>query len=517
MQKEGEKKERNELSIKPFFIAGLSCFLNAIMTVVIWKRGEYKRCFGNSWGFRYEPDKGEILGKRISAEIDKVTANLHEYYGIDFYYHPEVAKEDRIEQIQKQIRAGMPVVVFCDTYYLDWQPDYQKQHSDHACLITGFNEQGFICVDSIPIRERGYFPYSSFLMGSRNFVTFDFLPYDESGVDCRVLLQNTLNKLNFGNDKSCFKQMRAFAQDFLAVDMEKELEAASTRWAVPLHKNIEKIYGGRVQFLELLELLKEQNAAIDTEILIDRFNTLIVKWSMIRTFIMRLADDKSPQLAQRISQKIYDVADFEEETARIIQDMLDLEKDGGAKQPIEAKAGHKKEQIRFIDLTEYYNEYSHYFAMQEEYEVDTLIPVDSIWNVGEMQFYFPKAEGERPNSIAGQEGGSCIDMGGGCYSSLQFLIYGTWQDSVEDIQVIYKGREKQIIEMGFTDWSREPHFGEAVAWEGRYINKRKREDVIHGRIYGVSYGVDPEYPIEKLVWPENEFVHVFALSGVCAD
>lgn len=161
------------LDIYPIAFTGLDCKTNSILTIVNWKLGECMLAFWDTWRFTYK--KENDLGNSIVISMNEIELSVAKYYGAKVISLGENIDEV-LGEIHMLLQEGKPILVCSDTFYCEWYENYQKHHSKHVFIITGYDSGEWYVVDTIPIRVNQIISDDNF---TKSFLWAGFVAFEE--------------------------------------------------------------------------------------------------------------------------------------------------------------------------------------------------------------------------------------------------------------------------------------------------------------------------------------------------
>lgn len=317
----------NLLDLKPLSGFDWSCFNGNIATSVSYFGNDYLQAFAHSWTFsRFgtDPFSYDVLGLESYTHED-----ILKYANADYTLHREISLPDALDNIYKELEAGRPVMVKCDSFSCPWFPDnYHASHNTHFFIIVHYDPQTnlFTCTDVSYMTHNYTQSVADFSQGFMNeMMTFSprasTLAKDDTAIDL-VLLD--IAKTNLGlkpQTYSIFEAMRVFADQFeqwyqLAVMEMNQFDLGA---ANKLHLELLYIIQSRMQFLKFLEYRADLKLA-NIQRIRAAFEQSIKSWSVIRMMYLKLYEPKANKehIFSTLPEKIKAVAAMEEDIAYTI-------------------------------------------------------------------------------------------------------------------------------------------------------------------------------------------------------
>ncbi len=335
------------------------------------------------------------------------------------------------------------------------------------------------------------------------------------------IFRKCAEKLALHSENNIFKAMRDFAECIeSSLDISKEFENCTDHWNAPLYRNVTKIYGGRLQFSELLRHLANVQGSSQTLMQFsDEMNSIAIQWAIIRSLIYKLqksnSDNGKSAGLRDITYRIRKAADMEESFAYKI-DEYSRKSYRSQEDPNPITAYDKKFSFLFLNLEKYFNNKGFgnpvaEFTYKGDYFLTEGLPDGELWNVHEMQFKFPDVTEASFDNIACQ--GQRIQIPKECYEYLHLLYCAEYGSFVEKCTICCENGIQEELELEFSDWYTDPQFGDTVAWKGYFVRKATVNIRTVGRIFAKSYKFNTTREVvESIRLPDCRNMHIFAIS-----
>lgn len=286
----------------------LTCYEKPLVTALCYLKKDYIMMFSSSWNFSYTSQNKEI---KQNYEMWNLLKSLEKNLNVS------VKICDHLEpaSIVKHINELTPVISYVDTYYCQWLPTYQKQHSHHYVLIVGYSKDSFLCFDKY----------------SKEMLEISFTEYEKACGEC-VLIENK-NNYDFFKEKEIFK---TFISDLLLYNNEEYnmfknmhnfssyiLNDFNLYEAVKDYKDVRSatifiwlnsICTGRKKYSLFLKNIKEKIKEIEIDKCISGLDDIYNRWYEIIITMLTASyrnknlDDKRKE---NIARKIEDIAKIE--------------------------------------------------------------------------------------------------------------------------------------------------------------------------------------------------------------
>lgn len=499
-------------NVEPIYVDGLDCFEKSILTIINWEYGEYYKAFMHSWGFRYDNQGEKLIGQRLNANNYDIMQDIITHYGIILERYNKTDDKELLDKIHEELQNKRPIIVVADEYYCHWTFNYHKKNLSHVYIIIGITQDNdFMCIDTQPKMTNLILSQEEFILGYKQIYTYDTRPINIEYPNLQTLLDDCIHS---GDEKSYLlntHEMQLFIDDFEHIDFYNEFIDAEI-WYSPLFKNINRIYGGRVQFIEFLKHYRN-NSFING--FISRLNDAASEWHIIRASLMKIYFNKERYLIEidKICHRITKVLDLEKELFESL--IKTLEEDGviesytNLEMINDENSESNGDTFYYVDIQEYLNSKGLYFD-KESLIFEDIVPTGSIWNLDGMSFDFTERDNVDNISCHSQE----ISIAKQCYKKIMLLGYGEWGDQIEELTIIYSDNSNEQIDIMFSDWWKNPEFEEEIAWQSNGINKLDNL-IYNGKIFAKSYNiVDSKKTISHILLPECKYIHIFAITLV---
>jgi hypothetical protein len=313
------------IDIKPVRNDNYNCFQTVVATLATFWRRDYELIFSDQWGFQFKvPFEsnnqriGELLMPGWKGETKEI---LNRYHGMEITWHINVHYSYAINKLQEELLVTRPIAIYIDSYLCPWSPAFNKYHTDHFFLVVGINVESMdlICVDPYYSNNVEFLSEEIYKDNIHKFCTFSVKDHD-SKINWRELLlsyipqsQSTLQRDNIDP----FTMMRSFANEIMHnLDINMELEDNYDMLGVPLLRQLKEIENARYNFSSTLKYISHKFSDTDINAISQQIHEAGETWYKIRLMIMKLAFIPNKLNGQqKISQRINEVADFEERLA----------------------------------------------------------------------------------------------------------------------------------------------------------------------------------------------------------
>lgn len=194
-----------KLNIEPYFDQDnpQSCDDNIMISVANWKKRDFELMYADQWKFDFSM-------KKTDGIFDKTDLAARLYYMNSlktFKLYSEVTgitisrmEDTNIIKISEKLRKSEPVAIKLDTYYLPWHENlYERIHSEHSCLIVGYDPEGFYINDTTmrqkPVKK-AYISYETVKTCSYDEAVFFSVEKTANEVNSQISIQN-INEESF--------------------------------------------------------------------------------------------------------------------------------------------------------------------------------------------------------------------------------------------------------------------------------------------------------------------------------
>lgn len=534
------------LDIKPLFIFGLDCFENAVATACTWMKIPYELAFFDSWKFRFDNERLDSLNSLASKvnypedfRSKDFIDTLKRYCGVELVWYENNGVELAREMITKEISENRPVLMFLDVFYAPWRTSFESIHSPHFCIVTGIsNEEGFYCVDTLPVNYGSYLPFDLYMKGSNGFFLLKENMRVLEEVDFEYLIKGKLQSL-LGKDcaTSMFDNIWRFA-DYIEneYDLASEFEGLDSVLKSTLLSELQSISNRRLKFSLLTNYLSVQAKRVDergeySEIT-NGLQNVASKWFSIRVRLAKsaMSNELNNETKIQIASLIRAVSDQEETIAKNILDTVSL---FGIKlnstnnlSTCENKSDNYYQQNSAcipVDISGYFNsrvfdksidkDSLACFSGSMDYLIAENIPSDKVIKVQNMVFKVANIGSNLNDNICcnGQE----IKLPEGFFNTLMILACSAYMFTADKLIIKYKDGSTEYINIQISEWWRTGAFGEFVAWKGGSVSRRVNgviRELSEGHLLASEYNLNSKKIIQSITVPDCQNLHIFAIS-----
>lgn len=476
----------------PLRTAGLSCYDNSVLSIVNWEKGEYYKAFMYSWRFRFTNDDC------VMESFESILQRLYQVY----VKRIEEKDPKRVREIiAEELANNRVVLVKGDEFYCPWTYNYKKNHDhSHVYLIVGQKENGFRCVDTLPLAynedisieefENGFVELSVYRLGDDSDQDDDHgMEYLKKCIKEYQILENL-----------CLSEMDILNEHIKNTSMDELFEEDENVWDTTMYKFFERVYGGRVQFLEFLERISNGDAIIShyTSVM----ERIVDEWGLIITLITKafLHKKDMEKVHKTIIPHLCNAIDLEKNLySEMTEDRLCMEMTDCDQQ--------KELRQIFVDLKDY-KHYKELYFDKEHIVTYKEIPVNQIWNVEGMKFDFQVYGEYDCICCEGQEIKVPVDR----YDYIMFLGYAIYENQVDDVTIVYSDHSEDKIMVEFTDWASDPRHGIVTAWEGD-CESLDDGSKYRGKIFAKKFRLPQKASyVESILLPINPQSRIYAIT-----
>lgn len=319
------------LEIEPYHDVHGNCLEDIFATLARWKNREYIMMYANAWDFGYFPpdDKKTLLGRRISTNRDGIKYIgkkylLNKYVGIDMTEHDIQTPEQALERIKEANDRGLPVAIFINGFWCDWNSAFKKYDISHYCMVVEINTNDMICVDPFFNRKNVSLPLDNYMNGFGNVLVFDFLDQYNMGHWSEVVDDCVKNTLHGTNGKSDFQNIRLFAEEIMHTSsLKDEFDDCNQIEASPLLLCINSIGLARKKNARVFFYFYSQYKIKALNIFGVQLDKAYARWLSIKNLLIKYSITQySKKYLSKIYKQIYEVAAYEENLAHEIVQYL---------------------------------------------------------------------------------------------------------------------------------------------------------------------------------------------------
>ncbi len=492
-------------NFSPVAIEGLDCVDNTILTVCQMLRGEYKKVFWDAWRVCYKPCSR--IGEGFCYFPKRITENVKRIYGIDFRPLGRFEATESRKLLQQQLDKNGMVVIGIRTNCCPWQKSYRSNdYVVHFLIVTALSDGGIECIDTMPQRQGAVIGWGDVEAGLCSIIEIlDWEAFEKKGKTQEVSLRDVWKSAKKNvRPKTIVKLARRIRRDF---DVVQEFGTEKNIWKVPLYDMFFRATGAHIQFGMYLKTYPELGEVT----LIRKNEALALEWEGLKILTVKFHREYEENWLKREKLEVYmtkyaevlkTIAEMEEGLLQLLKqqckkDFSSMETDVAVAQAVQ--------KISYVDVP--YNEMTH-MVDPKDFIVKRNPEYGKLWETSETTYQLPKRNENEFNCMYcdGQQIRFEKPI-----SKLSFLIYGTYGDQHEQMELIYEdGSEK--CDLFVSDWTQKALVGEEIVWQERYINRDPSGINHHGKIVSKTVYVDAEKNCRSVILPTCDKIHILAIT-----
>lgn len=487
------------MRIEPITIDGLDCYTNIILSVINWKYSNYQLAFLDTWDFMYD-EKKEAIGEKMHLSLEHIICNAQKIYGLNIYACKENDKNKLLNKAIKFVKSQIPVIVCCDTFYINWYEDYNKKHSFHSFIICSVIENKIKVIDTLPPKSNVFIEYNDLLKGIQWVEVCSFENKSIPKIRLKDVICRTITRKSSKNEVELLKKL---CSDLSTQDIWSQIFVEKYVWSIPLLNNIRRVYGSRVQYKMLVNYMAEnENAQSQKEIFNDFFEPIIFEWGMVVNLFYKMRiNQKKEILNQKIIPHLKKLIVAEQKAMDMMQDM--------ANDSFWCENSSVQVPKTFVQLPVAYNFHSHFFE-KGDFVRRTELKTNVIWETPNIKFKFLINNEKNCLICKGQK----IKLPVQYIKRIHFVGYATWGNQIEELVLEYENR-KVTVDFAITDWCLYPAFDEKILWHGKFEQQNSGGDVYNGYIFDRMIDVENTEKLFNICLPICKKIFLFAIVLEC--
>jgi butirosin biosynthesis protein H-like len=157
---------RIELDPIPFWFHDLgSCLHDCLGTVLCYYGKDPILTLGAAWEFHHAPADFSREEFYYPTPRESLAASLLPFHPITSTWHRSADGRAALAEIKAVVRAGRPVIVAEDNFYIPFRPAFGDVHAAHVLVLYGFDEEKdeVFVLDSTPPIYKGPLRVADFL------------------------------------------------------------------------------------------------------------------------------------------------------------------------------------------------------------------------------------------------------------------------------------------------------------------------------------------------------------------
>ncbi|TYP79114.1 BtrH N-terminal domain-containing protein [Paenibacillus methanolicus] len=315
-------------------IRGISttCFQDLIVSVATYWEREYAFIFAESLNVRFEPEPGRLLGAAIRTDKHTSLDLLCRYTGMELRQRSCADSGEALAVVRSELAEGRPVAIEFDAYWNPWgnKAAYQQVHSEHICLVTGFDADGesLLCIDPTFSVGQERLPLDHFMNGNRGgLITVSrHDPVEPEPLD---LMRRIAAKYQESRNAEAIHAIANAIRG--SASLAEEFEQVFDFWASPLFQKLDTIYYARHYLSETTALLIQRGPEPSLGQPLDRIrrisDQLTKDWDVVQKLLIKhygvRAAKKEERALQQLSQRIAANAALEAELEQALGAMAE--------------------------------------------------------------------------------------------------------------------------------------------------------------------------------------------------
>lgn len=522
-----------QLSLTTKNIQGYNCLENLIIPISTYWDRNHELMFLESWDFIYR--KSTELGKIGTIEYNdpsKALSYLQQYHGIGFCQHEMDTPENAYKIIKQELSDKRPVIIHMDSYWCNWfTPNYQKIHSSHFCLVTGFDSinKDLFVIDSQFATSGTTLTYDHFCKGLGFVLSIQIMDNQQSDYDWKKLIMNSLEKLMDPlRSANAFVDIREYAKDVKHVNFENEIaNFHHNPFKAPVFNCLIRIKEYRYQYAIALNYLAKKYNVDSILQFANRMKSIGDNWSSIFGLLCKayyLHNDC--RLLERLSNKISNLADVEE---KLYNDLLTScrVKEEVTHHTIQSTMQHHNmviTEFTYIDVQSHFNnkgfgstlDYHCKAELSNEgkYYYMEGLPKDDIWQVENMSFQVSMHKDLPYDNISCM--GQVINIFKTPCDCIMFLGCSELGNHSEYIMIEFSDLSKEKIPLQLTNWAhKDSNYNDIIAWTGKGVSRSLDRIIIYPFptfLHADCYAIKTKKAIKALYLPYCPNLHIFSIT-----
>lgn len=524
------------LNIIPVEYEGLNCADGLMISLVEWLNRDYSLIFCEAWNFEFKPENEEYpntIGDRLSVHDVVCTELLYSTCGVGkkSVYNDHISLEEFMTVLKEELSQQRPVVIVHDLFWCPWSKDFFLRNHEltHSTFVIGFNETGLICMDYALRQPSAVLPYEYFERSVSMYITIDITPLSSIQSFTYKEIMNRMISATVSYDT--FNTIRKFGSYVKeSFDPSKELEryGIDNFNANPLNWQIERISASRKLFAYTLKELSKKYDLQNLLLLANRLEQTIPKWSSIMSMIIKSCISSSSKSLEKISNKIFELADFEES---IFKCLVEVSENPHADISVHGMASFLtnnqsmvSNQTHYLDLSDICNSrafdnirdciYIPDFSDEGALILKDSIICEGILQLNDMSFKLVDVLKDVQDHILCK--GQVVNLPAGSFKKIGILGCSTDGNYSGQIKVTYADGSSEAIMLELSDcYPRGAGFEQEIFWIGQCAKDRiNYTNRFACQLYGQFF--DLKYPMQALsiTLPDCPKMHIFAMSLV---
>lgn len=509
------------LNIEPEHDDSRNCLEDLIVSVLNWKKRDYKMMYMNSWYFKYYIDDAEnAVSARLKFNSNNNFDILKKYHGVSLSLITKDKILDINEIIKTQINSDKPLIVFVDTYFCDWiDHTYLKIHSEHAFLITGIDNEFFSLVDCSPLVKNKKLPFAFLekaFHGKILTFTFEEVPPQ---ANISEVFNDLLKNIPSKND---LENICNFSDDLKNINADEEIyKYKNNIFSCEFFSRIQESARGRKKFAELMIFLAKKYNIKSFSNIYQEFTGIANKWLMIRGMLIKSSYNNTYySILPRVQNILREIKNDEERLLlNILNLSLDTKKLDNSDNFTSNMKKRKITEFKSINLEKIYNNKGFGKESEGGFSGDAVFLkedfiLERVWAINGVGFQFPDVKTSKLDNIVCN--GQILSIQSvNKYNKLYILGCSEWGSYVDRITLIYESfsEEKDIF---LSDWGIEkPIFtNETIIWNGHALARENGENPYKFKVnlYASYININDKENLKSIILPNCENMHIIAMT-----
>lgn len=297
-----------------------NCLLTPIVSICYWLKRDYQLMFAETWNFIFRQNtlqEGIGCGERMAYDEGDWVSLLERYHGVKLSVCRGIPEDEAHEQIITELNALRPVIVFFNSYWCPWSPDFKKeeQAGPHYFMINGFDGMNYSCLDGIYLDRPVLLSRDYFERGFKGVYATIRLKPEEEIVPCpyEQIIKSAADEFILSETP---RQIGLFARE---ISHSFHIKAEVDKYIInaPLIRNLEGVARGRMKFGIFLRYVGERYGAEKLMTVSEEFMSIGNSWAAIRNRFIKVWFDPATQSSaiNKTADELLRLADQEEKVA----------------------------------------------------------------------------------------------------------------------------------------------------------------------------------------------------------
>ncbi|WP_026834843.1 hypothetical protein [Eubacterium xylanophilum] len=481
-------------------VKGMDCIENAMLDVCKFHLSEYEILFYNSLQISYK--KKIPIGDGAVYDDKVLIKNVEEIFGYEF--KPLVFESGLVRKnVERAFDQYGRLILGIRSNYCPWQKTYgTSAGSLHFLVLTGIDEEGLICADSLPKRDNARIKWEDAEQGLKQIVVLQKCKKVKlKKIDKETVIAQT--KKSF-KPKTIKKLTKLISHNF---DPGTEFKSETYIWRVPIYGLVQKWYSMHMQFDVFLK--KYDNKMQWNKEIVELNNSIVRIYEEIKIYIVKIfglysercLSKNDIELLTRIIVKKMDIA---AEKEIYLKNMI-IGIEGYIPQNNITQKSITDSKYKMYSVPIKYTEKTH-FVSGRDYKTSIHIPYGKEISIGEDKYCVPALDSLN----------DCMPMNGQEYvidkkiNKIVIMGYGTYESQIDFIRIYY-GEKSESKTIAFSDWTQEPLNGEEVLVSGKFYPLNPDGMIHKGKLVAVEVPVEREEICSKIVLPRCNRIIVVAM------